>query len=56
MAPGDEVINEYLRQQEAGGEERQEPLWKDKILFGVTRCQIEEVISENPSSGWKRLH
>lgn len=48
MAPGDKVINEYPRQQKADGEEQQEPLWKDKVLFGVSRCQIEEVISENP--------
>lgn len=54
ISPGDKVINEYLRQQRADGEEQLEPLWEDKILFGTYPCQIEEVISENPTSGcWK---
>lgn len=51
MAPGDMVINEYRRQQRADGEEQLEPLWEDKILFGTNHCQIEEVISENSTSG-----
>lgn len=50
-APGDEVTNEYLRQQRADGEEQLEPLWEDKILFGTNHCQIEEVTSENSTSG-----
>lgn len=50
MAPSDELLSEYLRQQnllEEEREEQEETSWKDKPLHGMSHRQIKE-------SGWYR--
>lgn len=45
MAPSDELLSEYLRQQNLLEEEREkqeETSWKDKPLHGMSHRQIKE--------------
>ncbi len=48
MAPKDELLNEYLRQQKPRNAEDDEPSWRDKPLYGMYHRQIEEVADIKP--------
>lgn len=54
MAPKDEGLSEYLRQQKPEGEDKQdeEPSWRDKPLYGMYHRQIEEVADIKKSYQW----
>ena len=53
MAPKDELLSEYLRQQKPDdAEEEEEPSWRDKPLHGMYHRQIEEVADIKKSYQW----
>ncbi len=53
MAPKDELLCEYLRQQKPeNAEEEDEPSWKTKPLHGMYHRQIEEVADVKKSRKW----
>ncbi|KAI3377065.1 hypothetical protein L3Q82_000275 [Scortum barcoo] len=52
MAPSDELLSEYLRQQKPDSEEQLEASWMDKPLHGMYHRQIEEVPDIRKSYQW----
>lgn len=54
MAARDEVLSEYLRQQEPDGKQQLEPSWEDKALHGTSHSEIEEVADIKKSHQWMK--
>lgn len=52
MAARNEVLSEYLRQQEPDGKQQLEPSWEDKALHSMSHSEIEEVADIKKSHQW----